>query len=558
MKIQFAIRFLSVFLLVSCKSTEVDVNGSLGGTVRDSNTNKPIDNCLVSIKNSNLSARTNADGVYSFGEMDMGRYTLVFKATNYQEYENSVDVQFGARTQKDVFLNKMGTPEVLTAPASNIVYNAATINANVIRNGGAEIEECGFYWGKTSTEMNKVSSPTGSSFSYDLNNLESNCRYFYKAYAKNAFGEGVGDVVYFTTDVSEEARVETKAASDITGVSATIHALITSVPKSGVTSMGFYYGTDKDKLNKKETVVNTGSTSFACNLTGLNGNTSYYYRAFVECNDSEVYGSICSFQTLEIVKPTVYSIDATLITETSATLNGKLASIGNDPDIEYGFCYGTSERNMNFYEVGRGEASSFSLDITGLRKRTTYYFRSYAKNKKGTAYGTYLSFTTPNFNGHEFVDLGLPSGTKWAKYNIGAKGLYQTGDYYSWASSLSSFVDIASTKWGGTWQMPSKEDVEELIKYCTKKHLTQSNNGTTLSWEEWKGPNGNVMILPDGGFYNGTYHQNPKIGYYWTSTPGENVAGNPYKAQKAYLLEGTSLTDLYPIDYKANIRPVSK
>ena len=35
-------------------------------------------------------------------------------------------------------------------------------------------------------------------------------------------------------------------------------------------------------------------------------------------------------------------------------------------------------------------------------------------------------------NGHAYVDLGLPSGTKWATCNVGASKPEEYGDYYAW------------------------------------------------------------------------------------------------------------------------------
>ncbi|MCQ2198916.1 MAG: InlB B-repeat-containing protein [Paludibacteraceae bacterium] len=97
-------------------------------------------------------------------------------------------------------------------------------------------------------------------------------------------------------------------------------------------------------------------------------------------------------------------------------------------------------------------------------------------------------------NGHEFVDLGLPSGTKWAKYNIGATKSDIFGEGYHWgATEISSngyfngirYIDEAQTKgyldsngdlvaaydiatqlWGENCKMPTKADFEELLAYC--------------------------------------------------------------------------------------------
>lgn len=112
-----------------------------------------------------------------------------------------------------------------------------------------------------------------------------------------------------------------------------------------------------------------------------------------------------------------------------------------------------------------------------------------------------------NANGHEYVDLGLPSGTLWATCNVGANTLEESGDEYAWGMTYTTSGTWNSYKWslddsgscfkkystktwgvncevdgrvlldliddvanvvnGGNWRMPTKAEMEELIKYCT-------------------------------------------------------------------------------------------
>lgn len=543
------------WVLSSCVKTEVEVDGSLFGSVKDGVSNAPIANCLVSIDSLHLSARTNAEGIYEFERLDMGRYQLRFKATNYQELSDSVVVAFGKKTQKDVLLNKVGVPGVLSAPASEITYNSARINANIIQDGGADINSCGFYWGTSTSDMKRVSSSVGSTFFYNLVSLQENTEYFYKAFAVNSFGEGVGNIVSFHTNSSNRPVVETLLATDVTGVSAVLHAQIISTPKEGVNSFGFYFGKDSLNLDKTVVVANSGGTSFHYDLVNLDDNVEYYFRAFMKTSVGDAVGSISSFKTLEVTLPQVLSNKATNITETSAIFNGELSSLGNDPNTEYGFVYGLSETNMpNKIKVGNGLVTLYSHTTTGLNKSTTYYFKSYASNKKGTSYGNVVMVKTPDFNGHDFVDLGLPSGKKWAKMNIGATGAKDFGTYYAWSEN-----DIAQQSWGGTWTMPTLDDLNELVSNCTKKHINYTEDGVTTHWSEWTGPNGNVIILPDGGIYHVvdgySYWENKNSGYYWSATL------SPNSSKKAYLLEtntNSTKTPVYGITYKANIRPITK
>ena len=122
------------------------------------------------------------------------------------------------------------------------------------------------------------------------------------------------------------------------------------------------------------------------------------------------------------------------------------------------------------------------------------------------------------------VDLGLPSGTKWASWNIGASTPQEYGDDYAWGElhTKTDFVkstyqyynstsekydyignsicgnsqyDIAKHLWGGNWQLPSKTDFEELVKNCT---MQWSNIGGVRGIMFY-GKNDNSIFLPAGG-----------------------------------------------------------
>ena len=122
------------------------------------------------------------------------------------------------------------------------------------------------------------------------------------------------------------------------------------------------------------------------------------------------------------------------------------------------------------------------------------------------------------------IDLGLPSGTKWACCNVGAKSPEGYGGYYAWGetsekseytwqnyayynSSTDEYVnigsniagtvyDVAHVRMGGSWRMPTLEQQRELINNCTRQWTTQNGvNGTLVT-----GPNGGQIFLPAAGF----------------------------------------------------------
>ena len=129
------------------------------------------------------------------------------------------------------------------------------------------------------------------------------------------------------------------------------------------------------------------------------------------------------------------------------------------------------------------------------------------------AFGQIL--TSGTLNGHEWVDLGLPSGTKWATCNVGASAPKRCGGYYEYEKEVIG--DAGYEHWEG-WQVPTEDQLHELRYKC--KWIPASTGAKVV------GPNGNSIFLPFAGAswksYNddGTYTwREPssvmEYGYYW-------------------------------------------
>ena len=154
---------------------------------------------------------------------------------------------------------------------------------------------------------------------------------------------------------------------------------------------------------------------------------------------------------------------------------------------------------------------------------------------------------TGTLNGHDWVDLGLPSGLKWATCNVGASSPKGYGNYYAWGetSTKSSYdydncttnrkemsdiggnaaYDVARNQWGSNWRLPTHAEFQELIDNCTWEWTTQSGvNGYKVTGKV----NGESIFLPAAGYRDGT---SPKYagsrGEYWSSSP---LASNMYQS----------------------------
>ena len=136
------------------------------------------------------------------------------------------------------------------------------------------------------------------------------------------------------------------------------------------------------------------------------------------------------------------------------------------------------------------------------------------------------------YNGYAYVDLGLPSGLKWATCNVGANSPTESGSFFAWAevvtksrynfdncpaytNNIADFsgdptYDAAAANWGGNWRMPTQAEMKELFDKCT---WSKATDGYTIT-----GPNGNSIYLPRAGYRDGSL-LNSGYSYYWTSTP---------------------------------------
>lgn len=235
-------------------------------------------------------------------------------------------------------------------------------------------------------------------------------------------------------------------------------------------------------------------------------------------------------------------------TDVTSIIKTYVASPGAEI-TERGFYYGTNPEpaetdNKVVLENEVGYISNALIDLTA---NTTYYVKSYATNSEGTSYSEVVSFTTlENPKEYEYVDLGLPSGLKWATHNIGATAAEEYGNYYAWGevltkdeytekNSLTYYkqmddisgnvqYDAVTFNWSGDWRMPTKAEMQELIDNCIWTWVTRNGvNGYKVASKV----NSNSIFLPATGSRDGASLNNAgRYGYFWSSTPIYNNYAN--------------------------------
>lgn len=162
---------------------------------------------------------------------------------------------------------------------------------------------------------------------------------------------------------------------------------------------------------------------------------------------------------------------------------------------------------------------------------------------------TWWAFSSKNtgtINGYDYVDLGLPSGVKWATMNVGATMPADYGYYIAWGetSAKSSYTmsssttykvemgdisgnatyDIARAKWGSTWRIPTYDECNELFDECVWTETTQEDSdGDEINGYLIEGPNGQSIFMPSAGYkMNSSAYYQGSTWNYWTSTPNDD------------------------------------
>ena len=295
-------------------------------------------------------------------------------------------------------------PTVVTNAATNITDISATLNGSVNPNNANAT--AWFEFGTTQSLGTTIGTQSLGAGSSALNinalaqNLQPSTTYYFRVMAQNSFGTSQGSILSFTTTQNQQGGapiVTTLNASNITQTSATLNGTVN--PNGSNTTAWFEYGTTQSLGTTIGTQSLIGSSNLNINtlLSGLQQNTTYYFRVAAQNSYGTAQGSILSFSTTgqQGSAPTAVTNSATNITQTSATLNGTVNPNGSNTTAW--FEYGTTQ-SLGTVTGSQSLVGSNSLDInstlSNLQSNTTYYFRVVAQNSYGTSQGSILSFTT--------------------------------------------------------------------------------------------------------------------------------------------------------------------
>ena len=319
-----------------------------------------------------------------------------------------------------------GPPSVTSLAAASVTGNGATLNGSVTANTAATTGwfrysttnpgTCDDFFGTRApaaggTALGTAVTPIG--YTQAIAGLTAGTTYYFCAIASNSFGTRFGTVLTFATPAPPV--VTTLAATGVAGTSATLNG--TANPNASAATGWFRYattspGTCNDTFGTRAPAsgglaLGSGTTAapYSQSLTGLTPGATYFFCALSSSTVGASVGAPLSF-TAPVTGPAVTTSAASLVTGTTATLNGS-ANPGGAATTGWfryatttpGTCndtFGTRAPGGSGTSLGSGNSpAAFAEPIAGLMQGATYFFCAIAQNAAATSFGAVQSFTTP-------------------------------------------------------------------------------------------------------------------------------------------------------------------
>jgi uncharacterized repeat protein (TIGR02543 family) len=277
-------------------------------------------------------------------------------------------------------------PKVATYEAINLLLSQATLTGTVLDDGGSLITSTGFQWGFNQDSLEEVSTGITKQLQTTISDLKPGQKLIYRAFATNTVATTYGS---WQTITVPGLVVTTLKPTQITRSSATLQGQILGTSKILESGFSISPGDVSQILATAD-----AQGSFSVNLQNLKADTKYYYTAYAKTSVGEFRGEI---QELIPVNdfPVVETFEATDMTQVLANIGGYIVKNSGYKITDSGFVWGMDPNPDQKISVGPGEdLRTLQYKLVGLKGNTTYYYRAYATNEKGTGYGKTLQFVT--------------------------------------------------------------------------------------------------------------------------------------------------------------------
>ena len=288
---------------------------------------------------------------------------------------------------------------IVTSDATGIETTTATLNGNLDNLPTTDDVQVSFEWG-TDTSYGQETVPKihsdGGTVQADLSGLEPETTYHYRLKVVNDEGVQYGPDRAFRTGPAPPA-VTTGGASSVGAESAILAGSLDSLGSSQRVGVSFQWGTSQSYGHQTRVHGKTSTGEFTAEISGLQADTTYHFRAKGDGDGEPVYGADMTFKT-GTAPPSVETGEAIAIGAGAARLTGKVNSLGTAESIAVSFFWGTAPGGPYTEAAGNPAMTregNFSADLGGLEPGATYYFVACADGDGDPVFGAEKSFVGP-------------------------------------------------------------------------------------------------------------------------------------------------------------------
>jgi len=292
------------------------------------------------------------------------------------------------------------TISISTGSATNILQNSATLSNNTY-SGLSTVNEAGIRYADNSSfsgglyvKSNMVASP----FTVNLSGLQSNTMYYYFAYIVDSAGMRCsGQVQSFKTSTSGTSGVITGEYSNVTADSAVIVDNKYSGIAGSINFVAVQYSLSMNMGSLATIRGDSIGSPYSVSLTGLQPNTTYYYRAGVQSTNGSNFGDVKSFTTMS----------PQLIAPAGLTVNSKTAK---SVTITWDASQGVAGYEFSVNDVITSVGNVTTTTITDLEPETQYEIYIRATGDNVTSDWSEAVIVTTDAEGPVNLELGVPTG----------------------------------------------------------------------------------------------------------------------------------------------------
>lgn len=436
-------------LSVSCAKDVVELTGDIEGTVKDIS-GTLIENCTVALSPGGKSTFTDAQGSFSFENLDAGTYTLTFAKAEYADKTQEVSVVTGQISRVNVVLEvSSSTKGIITGTIKDYENGQLISNCNISLSPGG---------------TSKTSSSSGA---YEFTDL-----------APGEYSLTFSKAGYY--DANKSVKV-------VAGQTSTVDVLLNAKSSFVLSdnnydfgdlevSKTFYFFNNSDEscsfsipdtpdwLSFSQTsgsIKASGNVAVTASVNRDAVSEGSYTQNVIISYSGKSSGTVAlSIKMKKVVlsAPTVSIAGAAEnIKQNSFDIGGSITATGGSEITGYGHCWNTAGNptiESDRTDLGNTrDIASFKSSVENLNTNTTYYVRAYAKNALGVSYSEQVAVTTQDistdkWDGNIASSFEGGSGSSVDPYLVKTGGqLLLMKNYSSKYFKLTGNIDLNNNNW---------------------------------------------------------------------------------------------------------------